>query len=249
MFEFLKLGKEPKKIEFGRTADYMDYPVPAASQIPKWYKNSPRLTYGNKPEIKNKVTNAGGNLGVKYCIPFLDTLTVGYVATLWQDLQVKRSVNGQVEFVWALDPNMVDGRNGTGFEELPIPAGHDEKQYVWLQPFSVKLPKGYSALYTHPLNRYDLPFITLSGIHDSDSLLPPGNFPFYLQEDFEGIIPRGTPLFQIIPFKRDNWIGEGNDELDKKAYVRSQKSTSMVSGFYKKFMWKKKEFDMKKEEE
>jgi len=248
MFEFFKKDNGEKKILFGRSHDYMDYPVSALSEIPRWYKDTPRFTEGDSPRIRSKVTS-GTNLGVKYCIPFLDTLSIGYMALLWQDLQVQRNPDGYPEFSWALDPQVIDGRNPVGFEELPIPAGHDEKQYIWQQPFSVKLPKGYSALYTHPLNRFDLPFTTLSGVHDSDTILAPGNFPFYIREDFEGIIPRGTPIFQIIPFKRESWVGEGSPELASEAEIRSQKTASMLTGFYKKLLWTRKSFRMKRENE
>lgn len=245
MFEFLKRRPGEKKIYFGRTYEYIDYPVPASTKIPDWYKQAPRLIHGDRPMVSNKERDS--NLGIKYCIPFLDTLTTGYVALLWQDLVVVRGVNGP-SFEWANEPDIVDGRNGLGFETLPIPEGHGEKQFIWQQPFSVKVPPGYSVLYTHPLNRYDLPFITLSGIHDSDSVLPPGNFPFYLKEDFEGVIPAGTPLFQIIPFKRDNWVAIGSEKVSREGINRSLKSTTMLAGFYKKHMWKRKSYRMGEEE-
>ena len=31
------------------------------------------------------------------------------------------------------------------------------------------------------------------------------NFPFFIKEGFTGLIPYGTPIVQIIPFKRDDW--------------------------------------------
>jgi hypothetical protein len=31
---------------------------------------------------------------------------------------------------------------------------------------------------------------------------------FYIREDFEGVILKGTPMLQAIPFKRDNWKSE-----------------------------------------
>jgi len=33
------------------------------------------------------------------------------------------------------------------------------------------MPAGYSLLITHPFNRHDLPFVTLTGLVDADSLL------------------------------------------------------------------------------
>ena len=31
------------------------------------------------------------------------------------------------------------------------------------------------------------------------------HLPMWLKKDFIGIIKKGTPIAQIIPFKRDNW--------------------------------------------
>lgn len=246
MFRFVKSEGAEKEILFGRTEEWIDYPEAAAQHVPDWYKKSPRLLYGNEPTMGSPDEDT--NLGLKYCIPFLDSLLTGYMALLWQDLLVKRTPSG-AEFQWQNGPDMMSGRSGLGFENFPVPAGHGPKQYVWKQPYSVKVPKGYSTLYTHPLNRYDLPFITLSGVHDSDSILPPGNFPFYLRDDFEGIIPKETPIFQIIPFKREDWVGSGSKKVSKDAENRAIQSTTMLSGFYKKKLWKKKSYRIKEADE
>jgi hypothetical protein len=76
--------------------------------------------------------------------------------------------------------------------------------------YNINTPNGYSLLAVHPLNRIELPFHTLSGVIDTDNFNTPINFPFYIKKNFEGIIKTGTPLVQLIPFKRENWnIKEG----------------------------------------
>jgi hypothetical protein len=246
MFEFFRKKNklvEPGEqlIEFGRTADWIPYPQPASKSIPDWYKNTPKYTNGNEPIMGSE--HQSSNLSVKYCIPFLDALTVGYTAHLWCDLKVEQRPAGPW-FTWRVEPSVLDGRNPEGLETLPIPHGHSDNHFIWHQPFSVRVPKGYSVLYTHPFNRYDLPFTTLTGIHDSDTILPPGNFPFHLKEGFEGIIPSGTPIFQMLPFKREDWVGLGNPELQKEGHDRSMKSVSMVAGYYKKKRWSRKNYRM-----
>jgi hypothetical protein len=111
-----------------------------------------------------------------------------------------------------------------------------------------KLPKGWSALITSPNNRFDLPFRATTGIVDSDlfygmSAGQGGNYPFYLNKGFEGIIPVGTPMYQIIPFKRENWKStqlkyDEEDAIKKHTNIRRH----FVSG-YKKEYWQKKTFD------
>jgi hypothetical protein len=57
------------------------------------------------------------------------------------------------------------------------------------------------------VNRPDLPFVTLSGMVDSDRYRDNFiNFPAYWRDrDFNGVLPKGTPLAQCIPIKRDEW--------------------------------------------
>ncbi len=59
-------------------------------------------------------------------------------------------------------------------------------------------------LFTHPLNRPDLPFQTLSGLVDADRF---GrgyvHFPAsWLDPDWDGTLPKGTPVVQAIPIPR-----------------------------------------------
>ena len=246
MFNFSKKNKFPKTkpgeklIEFGKTNVFIPSPVPSITEIPKWYKDAPRFLHGDT-KLKGAGKDSSGNLGVKYCVPFLDALTLGYNACLWADLHITQGVNGPM-FTWGVDPDMIEGRKVKGFETLPIPHGHSAEQYIWRQPFSVRLPKGYSAIFTHPFNRFDLPFTTLTGVFDCDHVMPEGNFPFYLQEGWEGIIPAGTPFFQIVPFKREKWLAVDNKEVWDKAQRRLFNSARVSSGDYKRRLWTRKEF-------
>ncbi len=36
---------------------------------------------------------------------------------------------------------------------------------------------------------------------DSDGWVTPGNIPFFLKEDFEGVILKNTPVAQIFPYQ------------------------------------------------
>jgi hypothetical protein len=53
----------------------------------------------------------------------------------------------------------------------------------------------------------------LPGVVDTDEYIAPVNFPFVLNDiNFEGLIPAGTPMAQVIPFKRDSWKMVFGDE-------------------------------------
>ena len=67
--------------------------------------------------------------------------------------------------------------------------------------WTVELEPGWSLLATHPLNRFDLPFTTLSGLVDADRFHDVGIlFPaVWRDRDFTGVLPRGTPVAQCLP--------------------------------------------------
>jgi hypothetical protein len=97
------------------------------------------------------------------------------------------------------------------------------------------------------MNRYDLPFYTMSGIVESDVWGLPVFTAFFLKRNFIGIIPKGTPIFQIIPFKRDSWEleeVETNDELNKHELM-AENRRSRLYGYYKEVAWIKKSFGLK----
>jgi hypothetical protein len=69
-----------------------------------------------------------------------------------------------------------------------------------------------------------------------------GNLPFFLKEGFEGIIPKGTPIAQIIPFKRESWNLQKDAALVNESRLNSRNSDSVIFGWYKKTIWKKKSY-------
>jgi hypothetical protein len=94
------------------------------------------------------------------------------------------------------------------------------------------------------MNRHDLPFITMSGIVESDIWGLPVFTAFFLKRGFQGIIKKGTPLFQMIPFKRDNWEMEldlSQEKFDEHEF-KAENRRSMLYGYYKKTAWRKKLF-------
>ena len=101
-----------------------------------------------------------------------------------------------------------------------------------------------SALVTHPINRVDLPFTTMSGIVDFDKSIhaPIGNIPFFIKNGFTGVIPKGTPMFQILPFERNEWQSE-KQKFDEKFWQTKLNERHDVSDFYKKKIWQRKKFD------
>jgi hypothetical protein len=71
--------------------------------------------------------------------------------------------------------------------------------------WTVELPPGWSLLATHPLNRDDLPFRTLTGLVDCDNFHQIGLlFPArWLDPATPCVLPRGAPVAQCIPVPRE----------------------------------------------
>jgi hypothetical protein len=123
------------------------------------------------------------------------------------------------------------------------PIGYERNPYKFENKWVMETPPGYSCLITHPLNRFDLPFFTMSGIVDTDQYnFLPVNLPFFLKEGFEGIIPKGTPIAQVIPFKREPWHSEKED-LNPLTKYQINNLKSVVQRSYKNRFWSKKTYE------
>lgn len=209
-------------------------PKSAKSYLPEWYKNI-RLD----KDIKFNDSAEPSNINVKACMPFLDSLTQGYIQESWCDLYIK--VKDGVTYMQSTGPEMLINRPHPGIQLSEVLAPHE---FAWKMQWIPKLPKGWSVMITSPLNRFDLPFQVASGIIDSDVFYHTyaGNVPFYMKDGFEGVIPAGTPLYQMIPIKRASWSSYAvkyNEEVHMK---RNHQIRKKFIGAYKKFFWQKKSF-------
>jgi hypothetical protein len=232
-----------KKIKFwaltenSEVPNFVNPPVPAKKEVPKWYSEMKRYYFGDKLEVAD---NGAVNIGVKACMPFYDALTSGYIVKLHCDVLVE--INDSKTYVkWTSKVSPVSPRAEGLFIGMPEPAGFKNLNLAWELFFPFLLPDGYSALVTQPLNRTELVTFATSGIVDADSINGGGGIPFFIKKDFSGIIPAGTPILQIIPFKRDPW----NMEILEKPPITSIKWTphNKISGWYKMNVWKRKSFD------
>jgi hypothetical protein len=70
-----------------------------------------------------------------------------------------------------------------------------------------------------------------------------GSLPFFVKKDFEGIIPKGTPIAQLIPFLNQNWLSKNKKNLIKKSNITAMMSNSVIFGWYKKTFWVRKKYD------
>ena len=117
--------------------------------------------------------------------------------------------------------------------------------YKFLNPFIIKTPPGYSCLFLSPMNNRDDRFEIIPGIVDTDTFEYEINFPFVINGDkyetLETVIERGTPIAQIIPFKRESWEMEIEGKKNYTGYtLKGFQLYKKIINNYKTFLWRKK---------
>lgn len=224
------------KIKFTNTSGTeIERPQPAFKLVPEWYKNTESYTSGEK-----KPRGDGGTTAtIKRCMPVFDALTAGYIITSPADVFVSIRNNGQW-FEWA-DFGLISFHPVEQAPEHP-----DKKPFPypkWNNPWAISTPKEYSTLFVQPFHRESV-FTILPGIVDTDQYTAPVNFPFVINDpSFEGLIPKGTPIVQVIPFKRDSWTMELGDKKDLEAQNKvTKKLQSKFFDRYKSMFWTKKDY-------
>ncbi len=183
------------KIHFSCPAEMFDTlprPLPARRATPDWYRRMP---------MKNPLPEGGEDLTVKNCMPFVDALTHGFMIPLQADIHVH---DGHFEWDW----DWLESPMGIHFPTQAPGVPFVKQNHAALKAhnfWSIRTEPGYATLFTHPLNRMDLPFRTLSGLVDTDSFdALPVHFPMlWVDEDFEGTVPKGTPVAQCVPVLRE----------------------------------------------
>lgn len=217
--------------------DYFPKPVPASKKIPDWYK---KLT----THIDNQKVYVEGNanLTIKKCMPVFDAMTSGYLILLPCDVWVTRNLDGSPNFTWPIQVKMVTAHSKEQASTITVPPGYGPEFLKWTNPWIVKVPQGWSVLFTQPMHRDDLPFQILSGIVDTDNFKLSVQFPFLLQKDFVGLIPAGTPVAQIIPVKREEWVAEYSALAPGQKIKNLETHSVIFENRYKKTFWNKKVF-------
>ena len=184
-------------------------PKPIKLNIPEWYK---------------KLKSSHELLTIKGCMPFLDTLTTGYVLELPQDFVLVHNIIENGKQITKFEPSLYNKPNGLNMNFKEETQSHAPEQlkgsplehknlhlpvHKILNPWIIKTPPGYSCLFVPPLNNTDDRFSIIPGIVDTDKFQNEINFPFIVNGDkysvLNTILKKKTPYVQIIPFKRENW--------------------------------------------
>lgn len=227
-----------KKITFTLINDTLEdaaeFPSPAINNLPKWYKEMDGYIGGKKTIFRNFA-----NPTMKKCIPVLDSMATGYIIKTWTDIYFDSN-----DITWSMTDAGIKAVEGHPLEQLenyPISSYYQNAALKWINPWKITTPKGYSCLFITPVG-HNLPFKLIEGIVDTDTFPLTINFPFLLKNNFNGLMPRGTPIVQVIPFKRDSFKSE-NEKFNEKKYARLKNlHDSSFINKYKNLWWSKKEY-------
>lgn len=186
--------------------------------------------------------NGASNTTFRMCTPMRDALSAGYIIPLFSDVLVTQTTSGP-RITWRTKETAVFQQHGDTALNVEAPAGYTAHVFKYINTWIPKTPPGYSLLVTAPFGYRNLPFHAVPAILDADKskleLLPP----MWVKSDFEGIVEKGTPLIQLIPFKRDNWEAEFEFYEDNVySRIEERNFNSTIFNHYIKNVWSKKDF-------
>jgi hypothetical protein len=228
----MTLRRRPRGIEFVCAPEdrgVIAEPHPARGHLPGWFRTLPAVDRSALSATDNGQT-------VKRCMPFFDAMTTGWIIPLAATVRLEiRDGGSTFEAGWEFDRVMVSNHSSyqvAGNPDEPRPPG--KLHNYW----TIRTPPGWSCLFVAPLNRDPGPVKVLAGIVDTDRYRSHIHFPFVpIGADGVHVLARGTPLVQVIPFRRDATAlpgavrAERADEEEERE--RIFRSTIVADGWYR----------------
>lgn len=223
-------------ITFYQSHEHIDLlvepPKPASKTLPDWYKSqsAPLGEFGST---------------IKRCMPIFDAMTAGYILTLPCDIYVNATNPAKLEYF--VPPNVLDNLQEDLFAEhlpeqlsdYPKNTSRYHKDVLRIDPFyTVGTEKGYSCLFVQPIHSDSSPLQVFTAMIDTDAFISNGHYSFFVEKGFNGIIKQGTPLVQVIPFKRDSFVSKVTPFEQAKIILKKQGTrlrSTFVNGYKNKF--------------
>lgn len=220
-------------------------PVPAYNFIPQWLKDIPTHEPDYDGNKTSRIAEKGTSSTVRGCNPMLDSFLSGYIFTLPADVEFRWD-NGEFYPHWLVDYEFIHVQ--APYQAIGVPKINNDVRYVYkfISGWRMNTPEGYSTLFTHPLNRSDLPFVTFTGIVETDKYNVSTDFPFQVIPPSDGsslIIEKGTPICQAIPFKRDEWTSEVAKYSREDDYKSRFNLRSKIDKSYRNQFWERKRYN------
>lgn len=226
------------------TASFVPKPIPASRVVPHWYKSQP----GNKGD--DEMIPKGGMAAstIKRCMPIFDAMTAGYMIVAPCDIHLDATNPEKLEWqvpaqLMSLKADLFATHAPEQYENYPIDPEQYHKQLLRILPtWSVGTDEGYSVLFTNPYHTDSSPLWAFTGLIDTDGFISEGHVSFLVKKGFKGVIKQGTPLYQLIPFRREDWEAEYVSPEKARPVVEKQRfnlRSTFMNGYKNKFRSKK----------
>lgn len=204
-------------------------PVPAKAYLPDWFRKLPAVD-------DSKLSQTDTGLTVKRCMPFLDAMTTGWIIPLAATVRMEIREGGAVmEAGWDFDRTMISNH---GMHQVKGNPWGNRPPRKFHNYWTITTPKGWSCLFLNPMNRPNGIFEIVAGIVDTDTYRSPIHFPFFATgPDGLHVIEKGSPIVQVIPFRRDatEILVEIRAETKAEADIRTKvlRLTQAATGWYR----------------
>jgi hypothetical protein len=216
-------------------------PKPSGKMLPKWFRNMSEFTPDG-----DKVPGT-----MKACIPLRDAMCSGYTIPLWTDVHAEQPLGKNVHF-----STPTESKYGISWHTKDQVANtpHENKSPInpWklMSPWTIRTPKGYSCLITHPINQPSDTIEFITAVVDTDKFAAKINFPFhwkrpYDKEDYSEIIPAGSSTVQVIPFRREEYdmtVRAATVDDDNLLIKTLKKLDISFNGKYRNWIWERKKY-------
>lgn len=206
--------------------EYFDV-KPASKVVPEWYKDLPTREKFDRNQIPN----------IKECMPVQDMILSGYIIFNTYEFTLFPVPSKGVEEFTVLT-HKTGHIDSHGYEQCPVKLQGQRKNYFKIDnPWLIRTPPGYSCLIMQPFYHFDERFQLMPAIVDTDVHDLPIQIPGYIKSNEPVNVESGTPIAQIIPFKRDEWELETLTKPHK-----TSKLQFMFASAYRKVFHNKKIF-------
>ena len=215
-------------------AEHLPRPVAARGLLPDWLRAMPANAHS---EIHGRDIRT-----VKQCPPFIDAMAYGVMILLPCDVTVD---HGALSWAWDIPEPATSGHPRAPLS-FHVPAQLTDTPFApsgqaaikFNSFWTIEVDPGWSLFATHPVNREDLPFRTITGLVDADRFHDGGiNFPaLWTRPAFSGVLPKGTPVAQCfaVPRAAPELVFESFDADHQASYAKTVSDVLSTPGVYRK---------------
>ena len=232
-----------KKIKFKAISkkwhNIIPKPLPSKkSNKPDWWKKLP-IHY---PENTLKVTTNRTNYTMKKCIPMQDAMEVGYMVQTFADVFLEQT-DESFNITWRTEVDVFENHT-IATTLMDAPFGYHDLVVKYNFAMTVHTPKGYSLLVVPPLLHNNLPFVAVPALIDTDNYSVNYALPVWVSKSHSGIISKDTPLAQLIPIKRTDFVSTySHHDLEKYILEQEINHNKLIKNNYALNYHKKKKYE------